>query len=166
MSKVNGKSKGSNFERKIANALSERFKDFLGIEKGFRRNPDSGSFFGGQNESRTETYGTEFAIFGDLICPKSFLFSVECKHYKSPPSFQSFLNADVKEWDVWIKQAEQDSKKSSKKMLLIIKYNNVSEFAITDFKIENCRLCFHYKEKFAYKFEDILLLENLFFFKP
>ena len=38
MSKVNGKDKGSTFERKIANLFSNRFKDFLKIEKGFRRN--------------------------------------------------------------------------------------------------------------------------------
>ena len=165
MTKVNGKNKGSTFERKIANLLSDKFKNFLGIEKGFRRNPDSGSFFGGQNESRTEKYGTEFAIFGDLICPKSFIYSVECKHYKSPPSFQSFLNADIKEWDMWIKQAEQDSVKSSKKMLLIIKYNNVNEFIITDAKMENCRICFYYKNKFGYMLNDILSLDDSHFFQ-
>jgi hypothetical protein len=165
MAKVNGKNKGSTFERKIANLLSDKFKNYLGIEKGFRRNPDSGSFFGGQNESRTETYGTEFAIFGDLICPKSFIYSVECKHYKSPPSFQSLLNADIKEWDMWIKQAEQDSVKSSKKMFLIIKYNNVNEFIITDSKIETCRICFYYKNKFVYMLGDILLLDESQFFQ-
>jgi hypothetical protein len=30
--KVNGKNKGNTFERKMANLLSARFKDFLGIE--------------------------------------------------------------------------------------------------------------------------------------
>jgi hypothetical protein len=165
MTKVNGKNKGSTFERKIANLLSDRFKSFLGIEKGFRRNPDSGSFFGGQNETRTETYGTEFAIFGDLICPKSFLYSIECKHYKSAPSFQSLLNADIKEWDLWIKQAEQDSIKSSKKMLLIIKYNNVSEFVITDSIIQNCRISLYDKNKFVYNLSDILSLDNSLFFQ-
>jgi len=81
--KVNGKQKGNSFERKIANLLSDRFKEHTGIESSFRRNPDSGSFFGGSNHSRTEKYDTEFAIFGDLICPKSFAYSVECKHYKT-----------------------------------------------------------------------------------
>jgi hypothetical protein len=164
MNKVNGKNKGNTFERKIANLLSDRFAIHLGIEKGFRRNPDSGSFFGGQNESRTETYGTEFAIFGDLICPKSFQFSIECKHYKSSPTFQSFLNSEIKEWDLWISQAEQDSKKSSKKMCLIIKYNNVDEFVVTNNEIIDCKLRFLYKEKFAYKLSDILLLPDAFFF--
>jgi hypothetical protein len=72
MSKVNGKTKGNAFERKIANLLSDRFKDYLGVEKGFRRNPDSGSFFGGKNVARVDQYSQDYAIFGDLICPKEF----------------------------------------------------------------------------------------------
>ncbi len=45
---VNGKQKGNGFERKIANILSERFKEHTGLEQAFRRNIDSGSFFGGK----------------------------------------------------------------------------------------------------------------------
>lgn len=163
MNKVNGKNKGSTFERKISNLLSGRFKIYLGIEKGFRRNPDSGSFFGGINESRTEIYGTEFAVFGDLICPKNFLYSIECKHYKSAPGLQSIINHDVKQWDTWILQAEQDSKKSNKKMCLIIKYNSVDEIVFLS-SAENLPLCFTYKEKFVYKLSDLLSLDDLKFF--
>ena len=47
---VNGKAKGNSYERKIANLLSARFKDYTGIDQSFRRNPDSGSYFGGQNQ--------------------------------------------------------------------------------------------------------------------
>jgi len=122
---VNGKSKGSAFERKIANRLSARFEVSLGIKNSFRRNPDSGSFFGGGNKSRTESYSLDYAIFGDLICPRNFTYSVECKHYKSPPSFQSVLNHTVTQWDGWLAQAEQDAASSNKQMVLIIKYNNV-----------------------------------------
>jgi hypothetical protein len=32
--RVNGKQKGNGFERKIANLLSERFAEILGIEQG------------------------------------------------------------------------------------------------------------------------------------
>lgn len=162
--KVMGKSKGNSFERKIANLLSARFSDLLKVPTGFRRNPDSGSFFGGSNVSRVDTHDTDYAIFGDLICPRSFLFSIECKHYKSAPSFQLLLNEDVKQWDKWILQAEQDSKKSNKHMLLIIKYNNVDEFAFTSTELENIRIAFVYKDKFAYKLSDLLLQpDNVFF---
>lgn len=161
--KVNGKSKGNTFERKIANLLSARFSNYTGIKSPFRRNPDSGSFFGGANESRTETYGTEFAIFGDLICPKSFVYSVECKHYKTPPSFQSVLSSDVAQWDKWIAQAEQDSKKSDKKFLLLVKYNNVDEFVFID-GTENLELRFTYKGKNVYKLSDFLGMDDSKFF--
>ena len=66
---VNGKQKGNGFERKIANLLSETFEPYLGISNGFRRNPDSGSFWGGSNLHRTLTHDTDYAVFGDLICP-------------------------------------------------------------------------------------------------
>ena len=122
---VNGKSKGSAFERKIANLLSARFEAALGVKNGFRRNPDSGSFFGGSNKSRTESYSMDYAVFGDLICPRNFTYSVECKHYKSPPSFQSVIKHTVTQWDGWLSQATQDAVSSNKAMVLIIKYNNV-----------------------------------------
>ncbi len=166
MTKVNGKNKGNGFERKIANLLSDRFVSYLGIEKGFRRNPDSGSFFGGSNHSRTEVYDTEFAVFGDLICPKKFKFSIECKHYKSAPTFQSILNEDVKQWDLWLEQASQDSKKSSREMLLIIKYNNVDEFVFVDDTYPLIQIKFKYKSKNAYKLSDLLTLPEINFFNP
>jgi hypothetical protein len=161
--KVNGKNKGNTFERKIANLLSDRFKEHLGIEKGFRRNPDSGSFFGGQNQSRTETYGSEFAIYGDLICPKTFQYSIECKHYKSAPSFQSVINADVKQWDGWLEQAVQDAKNSNKKMLMIVKYNNVDELVFVD-EPQALELRLTYCGRYVYKLSDFLGLDNTTFF--
>ena len=105
---VNGKQKGNGFERKIANLLSETFEPYLGISNGFRRNPDSGSFWGGSNLHRTLTHDTNYAVFGDLICPKNFKYSIECKHYKTAPSLQAIINQSVKQWDTWLEQAEQD----------------------------------------------------------
>jgi hypothetical protein len=122
---VNGKSKGSTFERKIANLLSARFEAKLGKSNGFRRNPDSGSFFGGSNKTRTESYDLDYAIFGDLICPRDFAYSVECKHYKTAPSMNGLLRHEVAQWDGWLAQAEQDATSSNRKMILVVKYNNV-----------------------------------------
>jgi hypothetical protein len=161
--KVNGKNKGNTFERKVANLLSDRFKEHLGIEKGWRRNPDSGSFFGGQNQNRTETYGTEFAVFGDLICPKAFAYSIECKHYKTAPTFQSITNGEVKQWDGWIAQAEQDAKKADKKMLMIVKYNNVDELVFVD-EPQALPLRLTYRGKYVYKLSDFLGLDTASFF--
>lgn len=124
------KAKGNSFERKIANLLSERFAAKTGIDKSFRRNADSGSFFGGSNVKRTEAYDTEKATFGDIITPSTFAFSIECKHYKSAPSFALLMKQDVKDWDKWIGQAGQDCISANKKMVIIIKYNAVEEFVI------------------------------------
>ena len=63
---VNGKSKGSSFERKISNLLSSRFEPVTGIKQAFRRNPDSGSFFGASNQKRKETHDLDHANFGEL----------------------------------------------------------------------------------------------------
>lgn len=164
MNKVNGKNKGNAFERKIANLLSDRFKAHLNVEKGFRRNPDSGSFFGGKNAARIDQYDQDYAVFGDLICPKTFKFSIECKNYKQPPSFQSVVAGAITEWDKWIDQASSDSAKSNKSMMLIIKYNNVPEIVISDVRIEGIPVRYVYKDKNVYSLADFLSKEDLFYF--
>ena len=122
---INGKQKGSKFEREIANLLSERFESILGIKNGFRKTADSGSFFGGTNQLRTKTYNLDYAVFGDIICPRNFRFSIECKHYKKPPTFKAIISQKVTDWDSWLKQAEQDATSSNKLMSLLVKYNNI-----------------------------------------
>ena len=172
--KVQGKKKGNSFERKVANLLSSRFEEFLGVKTGFMRNPSSGSYFGGSNQSRILTHSLDFAVFGDLICPRNFKFSIECKHYKSPPSWQGFLDQNIAQWDDWLSQATQDAKNSSKSMALIVKYNNVSEIVFLDHTLEKTETIsnqkldippvFTYKGYVAYKLETFLSLENSFYF--
>lgn len=159
---VNGKNKGNTFERKMANVLSDRFKDVLGIEKGFRRNPDSGSYFGGANVARTNQYDLDNACFGDIMCPKEFKFTIECKHYKTPPTFQSLVQGSVAQWDKWLSQAEQDSVSASKNFLLIIKYNNVDEIVFMKEK-QPVKEILTYKDYYAYKLKDILDFSDSFF---
>lgn len=160
---VNGKSKGSTFERKIANLLSSRFAARLGIKNGFRRNPDSGSFFGGSNAQRTENYSLDYAIFGDLICPKDFAFSVECKHYKAPPSFKSVMTHDVKQWDTWLGQAEQDAASSNREMSLVVKYNNVDEIVFLKKPIDGEHYT-RYKQYYIYQLSVWLKQQDTEFF--
>lgn len=163
MMAVNGKNKGSVFERKIANMLSERFEQRLGKKNGFRRNPDSGSFFGGNNAVRTESYDLDYAVFGDLICPRSFAYSVECKHYKTPPSFKSVVSHSVKQWDGWLEQAERDAASSSRRMSLIIKYNNVDEIVFLREPIPGMHHT-KYRDYFVHLLEDWLKLPDDAFF--
>lgn len=160
---VNGKAKGSSFERKIANLLSDRFESKLGKKNGFRRNPDSGSFFGGSNSQRTESYDLDFAVFGDLICPRLFRYSIECKHYKAPPSFKGVVSHNVSQWDQWLEQAEKDAASSSRKMSLIVKYNNVDEIIFLKSAVPDS---FHslYKGYYLHMLSDWLKLPDDHFF--
>ncbi len=162
---VNGKQKGNAFERKIANTLSERFADYTGIEKAFRRNPDSGSFFGGSNKDRKDIYDTEWAIYGDLICPRNFNFSVECKHYKDAPKFTALLKQKVSDWDEWIEQARQDAEESGKEMMLIIKYNNTDIFTFTDPHVMQTDYILEYNGARIRLLEHVLEQDNSFFFE-
>lgn len=157
------KAKGNTFERKIANLLSERFAEITGIDKAFRRNADSGSFFGGSNVKRTAIYDTEKATFGDIICPATFSYSLECKHYKAPPSFALVMKQDCKDWDKWIGQAGQDCISSNKKMAIIIKYNNVEEIVILDASEDITPIMF-YKNYKVVRLTDWLALSNSNFF--
>lgn len=162
--KTNGKQKGNSFERKIANQLSTRFASHLGVANGFRRNSDSGSFFGGGNQSRTQTYNLDYAVFGDLICPSNFRYVIECKHYKSAPSWQSFIDGNVKQWDQWLAQNDRDAASASKPGVLVVKYNNVSELVFVDQPIDTLSPCFVYKNRNVYRFEQWLQLEDQHFF--
>lgn len=162
--KINSKNKGNVFENKIAKKLSSQFSEFLGLENGFRRSIDSGSFFGGSNVSRTKTYNLDHAVFGDLICPKNFKFTVECKHYKTPPTFKAIVTKNVKQWDDWLSQADQDSKSANLAPLVIVKYNNCDEIVFLSESVENLEIVFTYKDKYCYRLEDILKLPSEFFF--
>lgn len=161
---MNSKNKGNGFERKLANLLSDRFKEKTGIDKAFRRNADSGSFFGGTNKNRIGVYDTQKATFGDIIVPETFTYSVECKHYKTAPSFSSLVKQDNKEWDKWIVQAAQDGVSSGKKMVVVVKYNNVEEIVILDEAIDGLDVLIKYKQYFISRLSDWLALPDSKFF--
>lgn len=129
---VNGKQKGNRFEREVSNTLSSRFAAFTGLQNSFRRSVDSGSFYGGTNQSRTETHSLDYAVFGDIVCPRNFNFTIECKNYKDAPTLSNIVTGNVKQWDEWIEQASQDAKNANKKMLLIIKYNRTETFCVVE----------------------------------
>ena len=161
---VNGKNKGNTFERKIANLLSQRFEAHTGIKQAFRRNSDSGSFFGGSNQKRIQTHNMENATLGDINCPKSFAYSIECKHYKKAPLFAHILTQNCREWDGWIQQAEQDSANTNKKLLIIIKYNNVEEFALVKEPVPGSAVIV-YKDYFVVPLKQLLALPDSNFFE-
>jgi hypothetical protein len=162
--KVNGKNKGNSFERAVSLTLSERFKTVTRIEKSFRRNPDSGSYWGATNQKRIETHDTDHANFGDLLCPKNFKFSVECKAYKSGPSFASIVKGKVTQWDEWISQATQDAKNAKLAVLLIIKYNGTDIICFVSNNVPHLQPILLYNGMFGYRFKDFLNQTDDMFF--
>ena len=67
--RVNSRSKGNRFERKIAKLLNERFET-----KEFCRTPGSGAF--GTTHASLPKH---IKVHGDLITPEKFKFVIECK---------------------------------------------------------------------------------------
>lgn len=161
---VNGKSKGNSFERKIANLLSAHFEPVTGLKTAFRRNSDSGSYFGGTNQKRVTTHDLDHANFGDLICPKDFRYSVECKFYKTGPSFSSIVKGKITQWDDWIAQAKQDAVNSNKEVMLIIKYNGIDEIVFVATPVNSITLIIAYKDVYGYRLDDYLKLSDTSFF--
>lgn len=161
---MTSKNKGNTFERKTANRLSEHFAPHTGIEKSFRRNPDSGSFFGGGNQFRAQTHDTEKASFGDIIAPSNFKFTVECKHYKTPPSLGAMIKQEYSLYDKWIEQAENDAIKGETEVLIIIKFNNVPEFCLVSKKFDHLDNFGVYKDYLMVSLDTILKEPYDFFF--
>ncbi len=159
---VNSKQKGNAFERKTANTLSARFKDFLGVEKGFIRHSDSGAYFGGKNSSRTETHLAEIQTFGDILCPKHFRWTIEAKNYKDPLTLNAILTQQSKQLDDWIAQAEQDANHANRHALLVIKFNQCEPFVLlTEIYPE---IKFLYKNYRAYRFDYFLSFPDNHYF--
>jgi hypothetical protein len=103
-------------------------------------------------------------VFGDLICPKHFKYSIECKHYKTAPSLQAIINQSVKQWDTWLEQAEQDSKASNKEFTLIVKYNNVDEMIFLKNTLHGFETIIKYKHYGIYRLKDFLSFTPDFYF--
>ena len=161
---INSKSKGNTFERKIANLFSERFKSITGKDQSFRRNIDSGSFFGGSNQKRTITHDLDKAIFGDIVSPNNFVFNIECKHYASAPSLASIFKQSCKEWDKWIDQSLQDGLSANKQPIIIVKYNKIDELIILAQLPKDLKFIIKYKNYYISTLIDFLLLDNSVFF--
>jgi len=128
---MSANSKGKDFERKIAKLFSKRFKSRTGIDNSFMRNlTGSGAFFGGKNAHRAKTVSDKDLNTGDIVTPLNFNYTIECKHYKTPPSFGGIVKQKILQWDKWIDQVMTDSKTSGKKPLLIVKYNLIPEILL------------------------------------
>jgi hypothetical protein len=133
--KKNGKRKGNGYERVVAKDLSTRFNDT------FRRVPQSGAFVGGLNrhKNRNLREDAQEILAGDIICPKWFPFSVECKNWDHNPKLHNICSIGDKELDNWIKQAKGQAEVSGKDWIICFKVTEYrgKEFVVMDQKVFN-----------------------------
>ena len=112
---VNGKKKGSDFERRIAKILSES----LGFE--FHRTPCSGGLHW-QKDNR---------VAGDIIPPPgvNFPFCIELKKHETSWEFPLFFSDKSFFYKFW-EQAEKESEMSGLEPVVIFSKNRREEYAV------------------------------------
>ena len=118
--KINSRAKGNRFENKVAKTLNDRFDT-----QEFCRTPGSGAF------ATTHKLPEYLKVYGDLITPEKFKFIIECKKGYDGEQVSDLFNPKSNIYKM-IDQAHRDSKKSSRKFLLIIGQNRQEPVAITN----------------------------------
>jgi hypothetical protein len=149
--KVNSRQKGSSFERGISKLLNDTFNT-----DEFCRSPGSGAF------ATTHKLPEYLKIYGDLITPENFRFTIECKKGYNNINIYSLLDYSSKFWE-FLAQSEKDSKSSKKESMVIFKQDRKPTLAIvkdsTRFStcITHLTLTKDTKIYRIYKLEDILV---------
>ena len=123
---MSSKSKGNIWERMVRDVLIEATGDH-----GFARVPNSGAI--GTNYRKSGNMGQEITdlMSGDIISPKNFKYSLECKSYHDIP-LHLILYGNCKLLDEWIEQASNDAKSANKKMLIFIKIDRKAKMVLYD----------------------------------
>jgi hypothetical protein len=161
---VASKKKGNRFELEVSKILNQHFGE------GFMRTPNSGATFGKGNRYRMQGIDDGFShqMTGDLVVPKGFPFSIECKSYKDF-EFHQVLQGENKTLDGWIAQAESDAKACNKEMILIMKFSRKGSYICSTDLIDSNKLPISnilnnymwYKSQYLiYTLEDFLTISN------
>lgn len=121
------KTKGSSYERFIANLLTEHLAPL-----NFQRSPSSGAFLGGVNKHRTAKFNNEKAelLTGDVYCSNEPIrFNIECKNYSEVPSFHHLFNDNCIIYK-WFEESSIDAKGLHKRPILFMKWNRTPSFVV------------------------------------
>tara|TARA_R110000868_G_scaffold13711_3_gene63584 strand:+ start:12007 stop:12558 length:552 start_codon:yes stop_codon:yes gene_type:complete len=114
----NSRTKGNSFERKVCAILNEFFET-----DEFIRSPGSGAF------STTHNLPEYLKFSGDLITPKDFALTIECKKGYNKENLGSIFNPKS-ELISFIEQSERDSQKIKKEFLLLFQQDRNAILAI------------------------------------
>ncbi len=170
--KIKSGQKGKVAERQLVNVLNERFRDIL------KEHPDYGEFSRtigsgnrwGQNvvlsKSAKDTYT------GDIVSPgdgkgHGFKFTIESKSGYNNIDLCSLFDGHCKEFDVFLKQVSDDSKRCGRKELLIWKKDRKSRLAtikLEEIDLSKYKIYLIYKDWVILKLDDLLLEPDDFFF--
>ncbi|MDR0675739.1 MAG: hypothetical protein LBF97_01710 [Elusimicrobiota bacterium] len=156
---INSKRKGKTFEDVIAKKFSDRFK------LPFKRNFGSGMILGGKNFKNQESFTEEqkLMLVSDIMTPKIFKYSIECKSYNDI-SFHSFFS-DKSILNDFLNQCCSDAIKLNKDPMLIIHLNNKPTLVMIPEKesIERLYLTIKYKGFNMLLLDDLLQMPNEYF---
>ena len=153
--RINSRSKGSAFERKICNLLNSTFET-----KEFCRTPGSGAF------ASTHKLPEHLKIHGDLITPEKFKFTIECKKGYNKENLSSLFSSNSKLIG-FINQANKDSISTNKPFMIIWQQDRSEILCILNKHIFPSYLDFKsliYKDYIIVKLKDLLKAEINFWF--
>ena len=117
--KINSRTKGNAFERKVAHMLNDRFDTTE-----FSRTPGSGAF------ATTHALPEHLKIHGDLITPINFKYCIECKKGYNKIHINNLFDYSSEFWE-FMKKCEKDSEACNKYPLVIFQQDRQPILAIT-----------------------------------
>jgi Holliday junction resolvase len=153
--RINSRSKGSAFERKICNLFNSTFET-----KEFCRTPGSGAF------ATTHKLPEHLKIHGDIITPENFKYTIECKKGYNKENLSSLFSSNSK-INIFINQAKRDSIKTNKPFMLIWQQDRSDILCILDKHQYPSYLDFKsliYKDYIIVRLKDLLKAEINFWF--
>lgn len=107
--RIKSGSKGKRKELELAKVLTERFGP------GFSRSIGSGNRWGQVSFLPKHAQDT---FSGDLVCPSDFLWVFECKGGYNEIDLNNAFAGGIADLDVFLKQAEDESKRTGRKPML------------------------------------------------
>lgn len=116
--RINSKTKGATFQRKIASILNTRFNT-----SEFCPTPGSGAF------ATTHKLPDYLKISGDLITPKGFNYSIEAKKGYNDINLGSVFNINSDLYK-FVLQAIRDSERENKRMIIVFQQDRKEILAL------------------------------------
>lgn len=150
--KINSRTKGNTFERKISKLLNEKFNT-----TDFQRSPGSGAF------ATTHTLPDYLKIYGDLITPKDFVFCIECKKGYNKITLGDLLKPNCEIYK-FFEQATIAADACGKFPLLIIQQDNKEPLCFINKELVETNMVLPYGNIRLLAFSELLKVNNVLFF--